>query len=111
MTEREDGTATVRGVVQEWHAEDGWGVIESSSTPGGCWAHDSALQMEGFRSLQEGRRVEMEFETADQDGYSFRAVRVWAEGEEPVGLSEGGTIGRPGAYSSSLTIEWDDDGA
>ncbi|WP_182358422.1 cold-shock protein [Tomitella gaofuii] len=111
MAKREDGSETVRGVVREWRAVEGWGVIESKSTPGGCWAHYSDLQMLGFRSLEAGRAVEMEFEAADQDGYSFRAVRVWAEGEEPADLSGGRTIGRPGAYSSSLTIEWDDDKA
>ncbi|MFF7232620.1 hypothetical protein [Streptomyces sioyaensis] len=27
------------GIVREWHSDEGWGVIDSDTTPGGCWAH------------------------------------------------------------------------
>ncbi|MEU6082158.1 cold shock domain-containing protein [Streptomyces sp. NPDC047108] len=68
-------TATVR----EWHDEDGWGVLDCPETPGGCWAHFSVLEMDGFRSLSPGQRVasvEWEGPGIQQDGYAYRAVRV-----------------------------------
>jgi cold shock protein len=41
-----------QGVVREWHDEDGWGVLDSEATPGGCWAHFSAVLVDGYRSLR-----------------------------------------------------------
>ena len=69
-------TATVR----EWFAEDGWGVLDSAETPGGCFAHYSAIEMEGYRSLAPGQSVQLEWEAPGflQDGYVYRAVRVRA---------------------------------
>ena len=34
---------TDQGVVRLWNDEDGWGVIDSVRTPGGCWAHFSVV--------------------------------------------------------------------
>ena len=65
------------GTVREWNNEEGWGVIDSSETPGGCWAHFSAIHMDGYRSLEAGELVTMEFARVAQDGYSFRAESVW----------------------------------
>ena len=31
------------GIIVEWRDEEGWGVIESPETPGGCWAVYSDL--------------------------------------------------------------------
>ncbi len=66
----------VDGTVREWHDEDGWGVLDSPETPGGCWAHFSMVQVDGYRSLLEGQAVHFEWERGWQDGYDFRAVRV-----------------------------------
>ena len=76
---------TVDGVVRVWHDEDGWGVVDSDGTPGGCWTHYSAVAVAGFRSLSPGQAVRLEFEELDflQDGYPYRAVRVWPVGQEP----------------------------
>lgn len=65
------------GVVRIWSEEEGWGVIDTDSAPGGCWTHYSAVEMDGFRTLRPGRRVRLTVEPVqDQDGYRFRAVRV-----------------------------------
>jgi len=37
-----------RGRVRIWHNEEGCGVIDSESTPGGCWAHFSAVRVPGY---------------------------------------------------------------
>lgn len=70
-----------RGRVRIWHNEEGWGVIDSESTPGGCWAHFSAVRVPGYRAPTRDQQVLLEFEAADQDGYSFRAVQVWPADE------------------------------
>lgn len=96
----------IRGIVRVWHEEDGWGVIDSASIPGGCRVHYSTIATRGFRGFTAGQEVELEWETPGQDGYDFVARRVWPSGQEPyesqplTGLSE--------AYRSSLTIRWDD---
>ncbi|WP_181764441.1 cold-shock protein [Streptomyces albidus (ex Kaewkla and Franco 2022)] len=63
-------------IVREWNDEEGWGVLDSSETPGGCWAHFSAVEANGFRALENGQRVELVWEAPGQDGYDFRAVRI-----------------------------------
>ena len=65
-----------RGIVRVWRNEEGWGVIDSPETPGGCWAHFSHLAIEGYRTLTPGQSVELAWQAAVQDGYSYRAVRV-----------------------------------
>ncbi|MFG2195305.1 cold shock domain-containing protein [Streptomyces sp. NPDC048639] len=65
--------------VREWHDEDGWGVLDCPGTPGGCWTHFAHVEMDGYRSLTPGQRVELaewEGPGLEQDGYEYRAVRV-----------------------------------
>jgi CspA family cold shock protein len=66
-----------------WHADEGWGVIDSEDTPGGCWAHYSSVLVPGYRALGAGQSVTLDVERAEQDGYSFRAIGVWPTGQEP----------------------------
>jgi uncharacterized RmlC-like cupin family protein/cold shock CspA family protein len=65
------------GTVRSWNDLEGWGVIDSAETPGGCWAHISMLRMDGYKTLVTGQSVVLDWETADQDGYAFRAHAVW----------------------------------
>lgn len=65
--------------VSEWHNEEGWGVLSSSDVPEDIWVHFSAVDMEGYKTLTPGERVDVEVEGPlpfDQDGYRFRAKRV-----------------------------------
>lgn len=99
---------TVTGVVREWHEEEGWGVVDCSTTPGGCWTHFSAVAVPGYKLLSAGQVVELEWETAQQDGYGYRAVRAWPRGQDP---HAGQAVGGPtGAYRSSLTITFGAEG-
>lgn len=75
------------GTVREWHADEGWGVIDSDATPGGCWAHFSNVLMSGYRFLSPDQPVEFEFEAGRQDGYDYRAVAVWIGDARPAALS------------------------
>jgi CspA family cold shock protein len=73
--------------VREWHADLGWGVLDSAETPGGCWTHFSAIEtpyvgsVDGgevyeYKSLSTGEVVELEWEAPGQDGFDYRAVVV-----------------------------------
>lgn len=64
------------GVVREWHDDEGWGVIDSPETPGGCWTHFTHIDAAGYRTLRAGQQVDLAWEQPGQDGYPFRAVRV-----------------------------------
>lgn len=63
------------GVVRLWSNEDGWGVIDSPETPGGCWTHASVVA--GLTRLRPGAPVLLEAEEGAQDGFDFRAIQVW----------------------------------
>jgi CspA family cold shock protein len=95
---------TVEGVVREWHPEQGWGVIHAQDTPGGCWAHFSSVAIDGYRELVPGQAVTLEWEAVDQDGFGYRARRVWPAGAVPIDVA-GETVA--GAFSSSVTLSID----
>lgn len=97
----------VGGVVRVWHDDKGWGVIDSEDTPGGCWAHFSSVLVPGYRMLRAGQPVTLEYEPAEQDGYSFRAIELWPAGQEPH-RTGGETPDASSAYTSTLTITFDD---
>jgi len=99
---------TATGRVRDWHDEEGWGVIDSPATPGGCWAHFSCVAVAGFRTLQPGQDVLFTFEAAQQDGYSYRADEAWPADQEPV-RTDTVTGGPSTGYSSTLTVTFDDE--
>lgn len=71
-------SAMAQGVVKFFKVEKGWGAISSPELPDGAdaWVHFSAIEMDGFRSLEAGDRVEFDVEEERQDGFRFRATRV-----------------------------------
>jgi CspA family cold shock protein len=92
------------GVVRAWHDAEGWGVLDSDETPGGCWAHISHLGMVGYHCVLRGQRVTFTFEPGPQDGFDFRAVDVTIDGLPRVETE----VQPPGPrYQSRLSIEWD----
>jgi CspA family cold shock protein len=95
------------GVVREFHVDEGWGVIDGPTVPGGCWVHFSAITMDGSRQLAAGRHVWFRADAAEQDGFSFRAVKVWTEDVEPVSLP-GRQRSSGAAYHSSLALSFDE---
>ena len=97
----------IAGVVRVWHREQGWGVVDSQHTPGGCWLHFSSVLVPGYRELRAGQSVSLDYEATVQDGYSFRATEVWPAGQEPW-RAEGETSEETSAFRSTLTITFDD---
>jgi CspA family cold shock protein len=79
----DDNGRVIKAIVREWHEKHGWGVVDATETPGGCWVHYSHLDMDGYRSLSGVTVVRLDYEAAQQDGYSFRAVRVEVPGIAP----------------------------
>lgn len=99
---------TSLGQVRIWHDEDGWGVIDSDATPGGCWVHYSSVVIAGCRSLHTGQAVLFTFEAADQDGYSFRAVEAWPSDQPPLRARHEGSS-PSAAYGSTSMLTFDDE--
>jgi CspA family cold shock protein len=80
--------------VRLWHREEGWGIIDSPDTPGGCWANFPVLwaddtcpprpaksAVSGFRELFDGEVVDFNWRTTlDQYGYTFAATSVYPRG-------------------------------
>jgi CspA family cold shock protein len=98
----------VQGMVREWLGEEGWGVIEAPETPGGCWTHFSVIVMPGYHELVEGRRVTFTFEKTTQDGFAYRATRVWPPGVRPGTSPQPPSEAGSDAYRSTLTIRYPD---
>ena len=95
------------GRVEYWSDEEGWGVIASPGTPGGCWVHFSTAAEGGYRNLEEGQVLELEFEEILQDGYRYRAVRISPPGADPRETADYRSPSTA-AYSSDLHITFDD---
>ena len=90
--------------MREWHDDEGWGIVDSPEVPGGCWVSFAHVKVAGYRSLRPGQRVALEWEPARQDGFAYRAIRVWPSNTEP---AEPGQPHPDGAYSSTLTLTFD----
>ena len=69
----------VEATVDWWSDEEGWGALaDPGGAPGGVFVHFSVIQMDGYKSLAAGQRVEAVIEGPldfDQDGYRFTATR------------------------------------
>ena len=69
---------TVTATVREWRDEEGWGVLDSPETPGGCFGHYSDIQAARVHTLSPGQQVDLAWEAPGfkQDGYDYRAVSI-----------------------------------
>jgi len=72
---RESAVAT--GVVKWFNAEKGYGFISQEGGPD-VFVHFSAIQMTGYKSLEEGQRVDFDV-TQGQKGPQAANVRAAAE--------------------------------
>ena len=65
----------VRGTVKWFSKEKGYGFITRDDNQGDVFVHFSAIQQRGFKTLQEGQKVEFEIEQ-DAKGPRAKNVRV-----------------------------------
>jgi CspA family cold shock protein len=63
------------GTVKWFNAEKGFGFITPDGGGEDLFVHQSEIQMEGYRSLAEGQRVEFEV-TQGQKGKQASSVRA-----------------------------------
>ncbi|MBU5627598.1 cold-shock protein [Oscillibacter sp. MSJ-2] len=66
------------GTVKWFNEEKGFGFISNDNGSGDVFVHFSAIQGQGFRTLQEGQKVTFETETDPKDSRKLRAVNVRA---------------------------------
>lgn len=79
----------VLATVRRWNTHRAWGVLDSPETPGGCWAHLSSIARPGPWDVQPGDEFVLEWEHARQDGFAYRAVRMWPAGSRSAPIPAG----------------------
>ncbi len=69
------------GRVKWFDAQKGYGFIERENEPD-VFIHYSAIQMEGFRTLEDGAQVEFEITEGEKGPAAANVVRVGGAAEE-----------------------------
>lgn len=71
-----DTSGTDLAVVSFWKSEEGWGELV---LPNGtkCFGHFSLIQEPGFRALEKGQSVTVDWRMAQQDEYSVVATAIY----------------------------------
>ena len=64
------------GVVKWFNSEKGYGFITNDNGGDDVFVHFSAINVEGFKTLNEGQRVTFETETDPENSSKLRAVNV-----------------------------------
>lgn len=67
--------ATVQGKVKWFNSAKGYGFIGRDGGPD-VFVHFSAIQMNGFKSLQEGESVEFEVVTGEKGPQAANVTKV-----------------------------------
>ena len=65
----------MRGKVKWFNAEKGFGFIESDEG-GDVFVHFSAIQSEGFKTLEEGQEVEFDVTQGNRGPQAANVVRL-----------------------------------
>ena len=63
------------GKVKWFNAEKGYGFIEGQDGKD-VFVHFSAIQVDGFKTLEEGQKVTFDVESDPKDSRKLRAVNV-----------------------------------
>ncbi len=66
----------MNGTVKWFNAEKGYGFISGDEGGEDVFVHFSAIQGDGFKSLNEGQKVSYETETDPKNPAKLRAVNV-----------------------------------
>ena len=64
------------GTVKWFNDDKGFGFITPDDGTKDCFVHHSAIQAQGFKSLQEGQRVEFDAVTRDKGRAAENVVKL-----------------------------------
>lgn len=66
----------MQGKVKWFNAEKGFGFIEKNDGGGDVFVHFSAIQSEGFKTLEEGQTVEFDVVDGTRGPQAANVVRI-----------------------------------
>lgn len=64
------------GTVKWFNSEKGYGFISNDDGSGDVFVHFSAIQVNGFKKLEEGQKVTYDVEPDPKDSSKMRAINV-----------------------------------
>lgn len=64
------------GTVKWFNETKGFGFISNDDGSGDVFVHFSAIQSDGYKSLQEGQKVSYDTETDPKNSSKMRAINV-----------------------------------
>lgn len=64
------------GIVKWFNSSKGYGFITNEATGEDVFVHFSAINVDGFKTLEEGQKVTFEIESDPKDSKKLRAVNV-----------------------------------
>ena len=65
-----------RGKVKWFNAQKGYGFIALEDSGSDIFVHHSAIQSEGYRTLEEGQEVEFEIEEGPKGKQAKNVVKI-----------------------------------
>ena len=65
-----------KGTVKWFNSEKGYGFIKNDDGSGDLFVHFSAIQADGYKTLEEGQRVSLDTEADPRNSSKMRAVNV-----------------------------------
>lgn len=65
-----------KGTVKWFNAEKGYGFISNDEGGADVFVHFSAIQTDGYKTLNEGQQVEFEVEPDPKNSSKMRAINV-----------------------------------
>lgn len=65
-----------KGTVKWFNAEKGYGFLSNDEGGADVFVHFSAIQIDGYKTLSEGQKVEFEVEPDPKNSSKMRAINV-----------------------------------